>query len=199
MEKTENYTKIGGWLLLPALGLIVQPISFIFNCILPVFYNHLSFRVIIDYTILNADFFLLLMVAVVSWFFFNRKRNAEAIYIIYILVMVLLWEILDGVHESHSDPPVIAMIFYSMVIVPYFVLSQRVKGTFSVELNKDVFIEKLFFPLSSFLTKFYSSLAKSRYFIFLIMFLFVFAGIILNCALRSLRIDGDLLHTFDYL
>ncbi len=199
MEQTENYTKIGGWLWLPALGLIVTPISFIFKCIVPIFQNHSPFRVIIDYTILNADFFLLIMVGIVSWFFFKRKKNAAPVYIIFILIMVLLWEILDGLHDSQNDPPFISMIFYSLVIVPYFVLSKRVKGTFVLELDKDVFIERLFLSTSSALNKFYNGLVKSRYFIFLIMLLFVFAGIILNCALRSLRIDGDLLHTFDYL
>jgi len=199
MENTKEYTKLGGWLWLPALGLIVTPISFIFKCVIPIFQNHAPFRVIIDYTILNADFFLLIMVGIVSWFFFKRKKNAAAIYIIYIVIMVLMWEILDGLHESQNDPPFIAMIFYSMVIVPYFVLSQRVKNTFIMELDRDIFIERIFLPISFFLNRFYNTLVKSRYFIFLIMLLFVFVGIILNCALRSIRIDGDIWHTFDYL
>ncbi len=113
--------------------------------------------------------------------------------------MVLMWEIVDGLHESQNDPPFIAMIFYCIVIVPYFTLSKRVHETFVIELNNEVLIERIFFPLTSFLKQFYFGLVKSKYFIFLFMIVFVFLGILINCALRSLRIAGDLVHTFDYL
>lgn len=199
METAIKYNKIGGWLWLPALGLVITPLSFISKSIVPLFQNHYPYRVTIDYTILLADIFLLILVGIVAWHFFKRKTHTPIIYIIYILVMVLMWEIVDGLHQSQNDPPFIAMIFYCIVIVPYFVLSVRAKETFVVELNNGVFVEKIFLPFISFLNRFYSALKKSKYFIFLIMILFVFAGIILNCALRSLRIDGDLIHTFDYL
>lgn len=199
MEKEIKYDKIGAWLWLPALGLMIAPISFISKNIVPFFQNHYPYKLTIDYTIMLADIFLLIMVGIVAWHFFKRKAHTPIIYIIYILVMVLMWEIVDGLHQSQNDPPFIAMIFYCIVIVPYFVLSVRVKETFIVELNNEVLIEKIFLPFTSFLNRFFLALKKSRYLIFLIMILFVFVGILLNCALRSLRIDGDLLHTFDYL
>ncbi|MCD4793643.1 MAG: DUF2569 domain-containing protein [Bacteroidales bacterium] len=199
MNTSGKYNKIRGWLWLPAIGLIITPISFITKSIIPLFQNHYPFRVEIDYTIMFADLFLLIMVGIISWFFFKRKKHTPIIYIIYILLMVLMWEIVDGLHESQNDPPFIAMIFYCIVIVPYFTLSKRVHETFVIELNNEVLIERIFFPLTSFLKQFYFGLVKSKYFIFLFMIVFVFLGILINCALRSLRIAGDLVHTFDYL
>lgn len=113
--------------------------------------------------------------------------------------MVLMWEIVDGLHESQNDPPFIAMIVYCLLIVPLFVLSQRSHNTFVEELNGKYLIEKIVNPASRSLNSFYNKLRKTRYFIFLIMLVFLIIGILINCALRSLRIDGDLLHTFDYL
>ena len=199
MNTIAKYNKIRGWLWLPAIGLIITPISFINKCIIPLFQDHYLFIVKIDYTIMFADIFLLILVGIISWLFFKRKKHTPVIYIIYILLMVLMWEIVDGLHESQNDPPFIAMIFYCLAIVPYFTLSKRVKETFIVELSHENFIEKIFIPVESLLKRLHSTLTKSKYFIFLFMLLFILAGILLNCTLRSMRIDGDLLHTFNYL
>lgn len=199
MNTSTKYNKIRGWLWLPALGLIITPIDFINKSIIPLFQDHYPFRVEIDYTIMFVDIFLLSLVGIISWLFFKRKKQTPIIYIIYILLTVLMWEIVDGLHESQNDPPFIAMIFYCLAIVPYFVLSKRVKETFIVTLSSENFIERMILPFASFLNKFYLNLVKLKYIIFIIMIIFTFAGILLNCALRSLRIDGDLIHTFDYL
>lgn len=58
MNAEKQYTKIGGWLWLPAIGLIITPISFISDSILPLFQNHYPMRVFVDYVILVADLFV---------------------------------------------------------------------------------------------------------------------------------------------
>ena len=199
MSASDKYDKINGWLWLPALGLAVQPLHFVLLNIVPFFQVHYPFKIKIDYPLLIADIILLVLIGIVSWFFFNRKRYTPALYILYILFMVIMWEVVDGLYESQNDPPFIAMIFHTLVIIPYLVLSKRVKTTFNNELQEKIYIERVFIPVSTFLDKFYSKLCKRGYFIFVIAILFLFASIILNCALRSLRIDGDLLHTFQYL
>lgn len=199
MDSDNTYKKITGWLWIPAIGLIISPVSFIIGSIVPLFQDHFPFRISVDYIILVADLILFGLMGILAWFFFKRKKHTPIIYIIFILFMVLLWEIIDGVHESQNDPPFIAMIFYCLAIVPLFILSKRTDRTFVKKLSGDIFIEKFIMPVSSFLCKFYNLLKRSKYFIFLIMIIFIFLGILLNCALRSYRIDGDLFHTFDYL
>lgn len=199
MSTTDKYDKISGWLWLPAIGLALQPLQFVLLNIVPFFQDHYPFRIKINYPVLIGDIILLVLIGIVSWFFFNRKRHAPALYILYILFMVIMWEVVDGLHESQNDPPFIAMIFHTLVIIPYLVLSKKVKTTFNIELQGKIYIEKVFIPFSTFLDTFYSKLCNRGYFIFVIAILFLFASAILNCALRSLRIDGDLLHTFQYL
>lgn len=199
MSTTDKYDKISGWLWLPAIGLAIQPLQFVLLNIVPFFQDHFPFRIKINYPVLIVDIILLVLIGIVSWFFFNRKRYTPALYILYIFFMVIMWEVVDGLYESQNDPPFIAMIFHTLVIIPYLVLSKRVKTTFKNELQEKIYVERVFIPFSTSLDKFYSKLCKRGYFIFVIVVLFLIAGILLNCALRSLRIDGDLLHTFQYL
>ena len=199
MSTTDKYDKISGWLWLPAIGLAIQPLQFVLLNIVPFFQVHYPFKIKIDYPLLIADIILLVLIGIVSWLFFNRKRYAPALYILYIFFMVIMWEVVDGLYESQNDPPFIAMMFHTLVIIPYLVLSKRVKTTFKNELQEKIYIERVFIPFSTSLDKFYSKLCRTRFFIFIIVILFLIAGILLNCALRSLRIDGDLLHTFQYL
>jgi hypothetical protein len=199
MEKTRHNNKIEGWLWLPAIALMIQPLSF-FASILPFFKNpgpniHLT----INGLVLIGDIVLLSMVAIVAWFYFNKKKIAPALYILKIIIMVLMWEIMDGLIESQKDPPFIGMMFHCLVIIPYLVLSERVKVTFVEELNSAVKIEKIFMRLSPVLLSFYLKIRKMRFLVFVLVLLFLCFTIILNCAIRSLRVDGDLMHTFNYL
>jgi hypothetical protein len=200
MEKIENYDKIKGWLWLPAIALAMQPISFFAGTILPLLKSHApNVSITINVPVLIGDIILLGMVGIVAWLYFTRKKIAPMLYIIKIIIMVLMWEIMDGLIESQNDPPFFGMIFHSLVIVPYLLLSVRVKATFVVELDEKIFIERIFTGVSSSLVNIYLKLGRKKALIFVYVVLFLFLTILLNCALRSLRIDGNLLHTFDYL
>lgn len=200
MDEQRNYDKISGWLWLPAIALIIQPLSFFTGNILPLLKSlGPNFRLVVNVPILIGDIVLLSMVAIVAWFYFHRKRIAPALYILKIIFMVLMWEIMDGLIEHQNDPPFIGMMFHILVIIPFLTLSERVKETFVEELDSRNKLENFFVKFSHSLAGLYLRLRKMRYIIFVFAILFLFLSVILNCAIRSLRINGDLLHTFDYL
>ena len=200
MEETRKYDKISGWLWLPAIALMIQPLVFFTGSILPFMKSHgPHIRLGVNVPILIGDIVLLLMVVIVAWFYINRKRIAPALYILQIIFMVLMWETMDGLIEHQNDPPFLGMIFHVLVIIPFLTLSIRVKETFVEELDITKKLENFLTGFSQNLMSYYLKLRKSRYLIFLFAILFLFISTILNCAIRSLRINGDLLHTFDYL
>jgi hypothetical protein len=199
MDKIESYDKIRGWLWLPALALMVQPIGFVTRCIVPFFRIHAPYVLKINVPILIGDIILLCMTAIVAWLYFSRKKIAPILYIINIIIMVLMWEILDGIIESQNDPPFIAMMFHTLIIMPYLLLSNRVKETFIEELNEKITIERIFMGISQSLLSLYLKMGKKKTNVFIFVILFQLFTILLNCALRSLRIDGDLMHIFNYL
>jgi diacylglycerol kinase len=200
MDEQRNYDKISGWLWLPAIALLIQPLGFFTGSILPFLKSHgPNFRLVVNIPILIGDLFLLSMVAIVAWFYFHRKRIAPALYILQIIIMALMWEVMDGLIEHQNDPPFFGMIFHVLVIIPFLTLSNRVKETFVEELDSRNKLENIFVRFSHNLAGLYLRLRKKRYIIFVFAILFLFFSVILNCAIRSLRINGDLLHTFDYL
>lgn len=180
MEKIKNYNKIGGWLWLPAIALMVQPVSLFIKSI-PLFKSYgPPFRLEVNVPILIGDIILLIMVAIVAWFFFNRKRIAPALYILKIIIMVLMWEIIDGLINSGIDPPYIGMLLHCLVILPFLVLSKRVYETFVEELNSNIWIEKVFIRLSPFLINSYLQLRKMKWLVFVFVILFLCFALFLN-------------------
>ena len=200
MDKTRNYDKITGWLWLPAITLMIQPMTLFNQSIQSFLRSHgTHFRMEVNVPSLIGDIVLLSMIAIVAWFYFHRKRIAPALYILMIIFMVLMWEIMDGLIEHQNDPPFLGMMFHVLVIIPFLTLSNRVKETFVEELDSTRKLEKLFTGFSQNLIRIYLRLRKKRYIIFVFAILFLFFSVILNSAIRSLRINGDLLHTFYYL
>lgn len=180
MDETKNYDKITGWLWLPAIALMVQPVSF-FTKSIPFFKSHGPYiRLEVNVPILIGNIVILFMVAIVAWFFFNRKRIAPGLYILKIVIMVLMWEIMDGLINSWNDPPYIGMLLHCLVILPFLVLSKRVEATFVEELNSTIVIEKVFIKLSPFLINSYLKLRKMKWLIFVFVILFLCFALFLN-------------------
>jgi hypothetical protein len=174
MDDSKSYEKIKGWLWLPAIALMVQPVSFVIKGILPFFkYYGPHIRLEVSVPMLIGDIVLLIMVAIVAWFYFNRKKIAPALYVAKILIMVLMWEIMDGLIDSQHDPPYMGMLVHSLVILPYLVLSKTVERTFTVELNSKVRIERIFIRPAPFLMKYYLKLRKMRWLVFVFVILFL--------------------------
>lgn len=144
-ESTHNrYSKIGGWLILIAIGLVLSPIFillFINSEILPVFsavpLSELSseFRTYLFFDLaVNLIFFIYIIVVMVL--FFKRRRMVPKLMILlYLINLVLI--IVDGfvfrtLNETQWIFGIINGIATSLIWIPYFLVSRRVKATFVV-------------------------------------------------------------------
>lgn len=176
---------IGGWLFLPAIVIIFSPILFIMKN-LEVFRmaQKFNFRVIINYPAMTINLIILFCLALVAYLFFKKKEIAPASFILYILIGFSLWSIHDT-FASKLKAPIIANIFTSFVLIPYFVYSKRVKVTFTNELNNNIWVERWVNHLTPFLKSFYAFLYKTRKILLLEIFLFVAINVVLQSILRD--------------
>lgn len=158
MDKSIDGPKgLGGWLILPALGLIILPIRLLmifYNDFLPIFqegywqvlttpgsgaYHHLWGPYIIFEIIGNA-IFLIFGIFLLYLFFSKSFRFPKLIIIFYVanLVFVVadffMGDMIPAVAAEKNDPEVIKEVARSIVgvliWVPYFLVSKRVKNTF---------------------------------------------------------------------
>jgi Protein of unknown function (DUF2569) len=158
MEIAPNEPKgIGGWLLLPALGLIITPFRVGFQfyrdllpALAPETWNALTISssaayhplwgpLIIFEVIGNLTLFIYAILLL--WFFFNKSQRVPKLYIIW-LVLVAAIQIIDfllanqipAVASQPSDPESVKEVARSIVAaaiwIPYFLKSKRVKNTF---------------------------------------------------------------------
>lgn len=183
---------IGGWLFLPALAIIIQPIVFIQKN-LEVFRMAQNFggRVIIDYPAMITNLIILFCVALVGYLFFKRKTIAPVSFVLYILIGFSLWTIHDT-FAAQFKAPIIANLFTSFVLIPYFVYSKRVKITFTNELDNTIWIDRLFEYLTPFLNTFDAFLGKTRKFLLLEIFLFVVISFVLSSFFRAVFVLKDI-------
>ena len=132
---------IGGWLALPAIGLVVAPLINAWN-ILAEFalldqaeVGEAEFRAVLaEEMVLNAV--LLLFQVYVAVAFFRRKRAAPGLMIALILAGVgvnsidtLMVESVPGLRPDFAQ--VVRSVIAAMVWIPYFLRSRRVKATFT--------------------------------------------------------------------
>lgn len=183
---------ISGWLLLPVLAIITPPISFIQKN-LEVFRMAQNFggKVFIDWPVMIIDLIILFCLALVAYLFFKKKSIAPVSFVLYILIGFSLWTI----HDTFADQfkaPIIANIFTSFVLIPYFVFSKRVKFTFTNELESNIWVERWFKRLIPFLNPFYALLYKARKFLLLEIFLFVVISFVLQSLFRAVFVLKDI-------
>lgn len=192
-------TGIRGWLILPALILIWAPIGFVRLNVLPLLRNDYPLGYTINYPVLAADVVVLLIIAMVAWFFFRRKRVAPPLFIIEILLVTAVWNVLEGLIQSQHPAPVSSMIFSCLVVIPYFSLSKRVENTFVQSLDQRLAVDRVFAHAAAPLEGFFAAVKKTRRWIVLWCLLYLVGMTLVNCALRSLRIDGTVANALDYL
>jgi len=153
-----DYSKIGGWLILITLGLIVAPIRIsllVFNDLLPVFkpeiwsvlttpgseaYHPLWKPLLIGELVGNLLFVAFSVILVVL--LFQRKRIFPKLAIAY-LVSNLIFVVADAYvvtlipvakaqgFDSATIKEITRSVVGAAVWVPYFMVSKRVKGTFT--------------------------------------------------------------------
>jgi hypothetical protein len=154
---TNGPVGIGGWLLLPALGLIATPLVLAFGIykdLLPALrpdvwnavtdphsttYNSLLgplivYEVLVSLTLFAFTLWLL-------WNFFTKSRRAPKLFVIWLAASAgtrildhLLSSQILAVAEKPFDPADVRDLVHSIVAaaiwIPYFLRSERVKNTF---------------------------------------------------------------------
>ncbi|WP_455207106.1 DUF3857 domain-containing protein [Kaarinaea lacus] len=159
---------IKGWLILPAIGLVLGPLRYLkdsanlldyFNInqwhslTLPSseYYHHLWAPLIIGEIV--ATIFMFCFLVLVGILFFKKRSAVPLLYIIYILVSIL---VLFTDHFASMQIPFIAeqakagefsrMIsssLGSLIWVAYFLKSRRVKSTFTVNYAADSYVQSV--------------------------------------------------------
>lgn len=151
---------LGGWLILPAIGLVLTPFRMgfqFFTDLRPVFdadvwrqlndasragHQPMLPTVIIAEMVANVAVFAFTLVLI--WFFFRKSRRAPRLFIIWLILLAVVQVVdtalisslglrVDG--ESMRD--VVRSLVAAAIWIPYFLVSKRVKNTF-VEPRHDV-------------------------------------------------------------
>ena len=156
VELTEDPRGIGGWLIFPLLNLIVSPIVMVvsfFVDVLPLFEaglwqiattpSHPAYDPIWAPLIvfeMSANVILLILVLVVLVKFLGKRRSTPRLMIIWLLAATFV-QIADAVltrqipavaasAEISDYRDLIRTVIFSVVWIPYFLVSRRVKNTF---------------------------------------------------------------------
>ena len=164
---------IKGWLILPVLALVVQPISFVKSLI--GFLQVVNpFRISLNIYILVYDILLTLLTLHVAYFFFKKKSITPMYFIIYRIAIFIPWVFiyfiggkypLTAASEVSLVQPLIAHTLGLLIFIPYFVLSKRVKATFNQPLKPGNRFEGMMVPIQPFFRKVESFLHKTRFFL----------------------------------
>lgn len=141
----KHFRKIGGFLFLPLVGIIVTAASCIFAMtqafrVLVVNYGHINSHAklffILSLVIYLAQF--LFSVTVLS-FFLKKKKALPRLYIVFLLTLIatmafnvfLLYRLIPGVNIGYDElVPVFRNGITALIWIPYFMVSTRVKRTF---------------------------------------------------------------------
>ena len=152
----QKYQNIGGWLILVGIGIVLSPLRlllFIGRDLLPVFLSetwttlttpgtqiyHPFWGPLLIFELLGNVFFLVFSLVLVIFFF--QKRKALPTMIITFYLLNLFFVVSDHflanlipLIANQSDQGSLLEIFRSaiasLIWVPYFLFSKRVKGTF---------------------------------------------------------------------
>jgi hypothetical protein len=146
----EDLEGLSGWLILVGLGLVASPfivLHTIFAVDAPVLFSakyqpflesHQSLALLIVFEIIT-NIVLLALLAFLLFLFFSKKRAFPRVWIMYMVfqVCVVLADTLAGlaVNPAGGNAAQAAGVFRSIIAaavwIPYFLVSRRVKATFT--------------------------------------------------------------------
>lgn len=183
-----------GWLWLPILALVAQPLSFLKA--IPGFFKAANpFALSLNVYVFLYDLVLVALTLHLSYFFFKKKSITPVYFIFYRVAIFLPWLFIfflsEGVpltasSQANITQPMLAHTFGLMVMVPYFVYSRRVKVTFTEPLNPEIGLEKMMIPLQPFFDKTARFFHKTRKFIIPITIAFIIVSFFLAIVITSL-------------
>ena len=140
---TSQPSGIGGWLILPAIGILVAPVQFVMN----VFDDFPRFELLEPGTLLHT----MTMVKILVWVafallatttavqFFTRRKGAPRLYRTLLVAQLLFFMAAYWAMAIFFDTPMmnvdtwitVGMLLAACVIwIPYFLYSARVRNTF---------------------------------------------------------------------
>jgi DNA-directed RNA polymerase subunit RPC12/RpoP len=142
IEQKPGPRGIGGWLIIPAIGLVLAPIRsavmlFMGISIIQSFAPELTSdpRLWLSGVI---DVAMIVATIIVAVLFFKKKRNAVRAIIALMagsilanIVQAFLNAAMFEEVDAHTIKPVIHACVFGAVWIPYFVISKRVKNTFT--------------------------------------------------------------------
>ena len=141
----KHFRKIGGFLFLPLIGLVVTIASYLFAMtdvfkVMTENYSHLNVNAkiffIFSLVIYIGEF--LFTVTVLS-FFLKKKKFLPKLYILFLISVVatmslnvyMLYILIPGVKIGYNElAPIFRNVISALIWIPYFITSVRVKRTF---------------------------------------------------------------------
>lgn len=156
MSTKEEYSSIGGWLILVGIGVVVSPFRLLielFNIYLPIFkdgtwealttYGSEAYNEAFSYLLIGEivfNFLLMLASMYLIYLFFAKKYLFPKLYIWIILISLVMIP-LDSFFVSSIFPDIkmfdsdtakdfARTLFFGLIWIPYMLISKRVKGTF---------------------------------------------------------------------
>lgn len=144
---TEEYNLIGGGLIAVAIGICLNPLFYLVDV-----FSSLGNLLDIDATetglvllsilSLSLDVILLVTSVFLLIVFFSRRTSTYTVFIIMLILWTLasclnIWLAMDADRDfSYYTKEVFRILFTGIMWLPFFILSERRNGTFTVEFKK---------------------------------------------------------------
>jgi hypothetical protein len=132
----ERLVGIRGWLILPAIGLVIAPFEGLLTLV--VAYSNVRewIPAVLLYLLVSIDLAMIAFTVVVAVFFFNCRKQTRVLVpalLVSNVVLLLLGEILvsSTLDVPFQDWKLVRAVVRATIWVPYFLVSKRVKATFT--------------------------------------------------------------------
>jgi hypothetical protein len=186
---------IGGWLLYPILFLVVQIASFSLAL-----FAVLSSLPNTKYVVWPSFFLSVVIFAVaviLLILMFKRTRSFPSLLVLFLISLCLLYAIIVGNVGLRLGftPPVgkpddrlgslFISLIHTLIMVPYLVLSDRVKNTFTRDSDAPIALQRALSPIISLADSLYAWLKRQGMWVILYAFLYVVLVFFLHGGIES--------------
>ena len=129
--KRKQTSGIAGWLLLPAINLIISPLVMLVGIVswIGALSKVTPDKTNIVYYAILTNAFLLGLTLYVAVLFFRKKQNAPNMYILLLAASIVL-SIFMVTQNEYFIKNVFLAVVHACIWIPYFRMSKRVKATF---------------------------------------------------------------------
>lgn len=145
------YNTIGGWLILPGIGLCLTPFRMIYDFLNIDYFNYSNWRILTDpnfgaYDVALGSLILIEMIinlvllfysVVLIFLFFKRRSSVPLLAAIFYgsnFIFLLADGVIGGQYigmDNETITAVLRSLFGAAIWIPYFLISERSKGTFT--------------------------------------------------------------------